>query len=64
MCQHLQLLTDLKAVKFTSMRNMLQITHMKKARPGYEANTSFFVMEKSEEEALSNHLFRMAAVSL
>lgn len=64
MCQHLQLLTELKSVKLTGMKNLLQITHMKKDKPEYLANTSFFVMEKSEEEALSSSLFRKAAVSL
>lgn len=37
---------------------------MKKDKPEYMANTSFFVMEKSELEALSNSLFRKAAVSV
>lgn len=62
MCQHLQLLTELKAVKFTGMRNLLQRTHMKKANPEYKTSTSFFVMEKSGEEAFSSYLFRMSAV--
>lgn len=64
MCQHLQLLTELKAVKLTGMKNLVQITHMKKDKPEYMANTSFFAMEKSEEEALSSYLLRKAAVSL
>lgn len=61
---NLQLLQELKAVKFTGWRNLLQITHMKKASPEYKANTLFFVMKKSEEKALSSYLFKMAAVSL
>lgn len=64
MCQYLQLLTELKAVKFTGVRNLLQITCTKKASPKYQADTSFFIMEKSEGDALPSCLFRMAAVSL